>query len=218
MPDPDYTALGIVLDESGSMSSHVETAIDGYNEFLDNQKSLDAGRATLTRTIFNHEFPPRMTHADLGAAEPLSEETYNPGGRTALLDAVGYTIDEMGERFDAMGEADKPANVLVTIITDGKENSSQEYSASQIEDKIQQQEEEWGWEFIYIGAGVDDFADPDAMGISDQKRAKQTGDTEGVQQAYDQAAQAAANVRQKGAAGDYREGGQLDFDDGDGDE
>ena len=215
MPDPNYTAIGIVLDESGSMSSHVQTAIDGYNELLDDQKRLDAGRATLTRTIFNHEYPPRTQHADLESAEPLSEATYDPGGRTALWDAVGHTIDEMGARFDAMDEDETPAHVLVAIITDGKENSSEEYSADQVRELIEQQEDEWGWEFIYLGAGVDDFADPDAMGLDDQQRTQQSKDEQGVQEAYDQAARAAANVRQKGAAGDYQEGGQLDFDDSD---
>jgi hypothetical protein len=212
MPDTDYTALGVIVDESGSMSSHKETAIDGYNEFLDNQKQLDEGRATLTRTIFSHEFPPRSQHAELDSAEPLSATSYQPGGRTALLDAVGYTIDEMGKRFDAMDEGDKPANVLVAIITDGKENASEEYSPSQIREMVREQEEQWGWEFIYIGAGVEDFSDPDAMGVSQDRRAMQSKDTDGVRDAYDQVAAAAANARTKGTSGDFREGGRLDFD------
>ncbi|MFB6262942.1 MAG: hypothetical protein ABEL76_04860, partial [Bradymonadaceae bacterium] len=162
------------------------------------------------RTIFNHESPPRMRHAELEPAEPLSEETYAPGGRTALLDAVGYTIDRMGERFDDLPEEEKPSDVLVAIITDGKENASEEYDRAQIEERIREQEQQWGWDFVYIGAGVGDFADADAMGVADDARSNPDRDHEGLREAYDQVAAASANVRSDGSPGDFQDGGELD--------
>lgn len=164
MPDQDHTAIGLVIDKSGSMQDNKQAAIDGYNELLSEQQKID-GRVTVFRTMFNHHFPPDIRHESLDDFERLDDETYSPTGRTALIDAVGYTIDEMGDRFDKMDEDDKPSSVIVGVITDGKENASEEYTKEQLRSKIEQQEEEWDWEFIFIGAGIDDFSDARQMGI-----------------------------------------------------
>lgn len=215
MPDPDYTAIGIVLDESGSMQKHIDIAVDGFNEFLDDQKQLDEGRASLTLTTFNHEYPPKIQHMELDSAEELSEETYSPGGRTALLDAVGYTINQMGDRFDTMDEEDKPSNVMVAIITDGKENASEEHTRSDVKSMVEEQKNEWGWEFIFVGAGIEDFADAESMGLSKDRMTTNSADQSGFKHGYDQVATASANLRRKRSVGEYQDGGRLDTSDED---
>lgn len=214
MPDEDYTAIGIIIDKSGSMSDKVEFVVDGFNEFLGEQKEVD-GRATITTTFFDSAFPPEIEKGkDLQAMEELTEEDYNPGGRTALLDAVGYTIDEMGKRFDKMGEADKPSDVILCIITDGKENSSREYKREQIKDMIEEQEEEWGWDVIFIGAGIDAFSEAGDIGVDQMKTMSSKNTKGGYQRTYAAASKAA---RQKRVTGGVDASWKADLDEDDSD-
>jgi hypothetical protein len=207
MPNEDYTA--VVLDASGSMSSRRDETIRGYDKFISQQKEMDEGRMTLTRTIFS-DSPGKQdsidtTHHDLSETCSI-EGDYNPEGTTPLYDAIGATIDEMGAKFEAMDEDEKPSEVMVAIVTDGKENASVEYGLSDVQSLIQQQEEEWGWTFIFIGASLDDFSDARDMDISKDRMSGADDPLE----AYDQVATASANLRMDGSVGDYQEGGTLD--------
>jgi hypothetical protein len=84
---------------------------------------------------------------------------------TALLDAVGRAINETGERLSQMADADRPGLVIVAIITDGEENSSHEFTKSQIKDMIQHQTNKYSWQFTYLGANQDAFAEAQGIGI-----------------------------------------------------
>lgn len=88
----------------------------------------------------------------LGDVPQLTAATYSPRGATALLDAIGRTILETDRRLEAMGEADRPATVILAIFTDGKENASQEYTVKQISDLIRRYRDEKGWQFIFLAA------------------------------------------------------------------
>lgn len=78
-----------------------------------------------------------------------------PRGSTALLDAIGRSVTDLGEKFARMSEAKRPGTVVVIVITDGYENASREWSASAIKQLIEQQESEWNWDFNFLGAGLD---------------------------------------------------------------
>lgn len=197
-------ALGVVLDESGSMEAYREAAIGGYNELLENQRNVDAGSVMLVHTTFNDQYPPTLTVEDLDSAEPLDETSYRPRGRTALLDAVGFTIDAMRERFDEMAEDERPSDVLVAVITDGKENASEEYTELKVRAMTQYQQDEQDWEFVYIGAGIDDFTDARSMGISGRHTSKRRGSAAGIRRAYEQISSATTSMRVLGDLGDFQ--------------
>lgn len=151
------TEIAFILDRSGSMESIRPAAIDGFNAFLrDQQAAPDQARFTLV--FFESETEARHISIPISEIVPLDHETYIPGGCTALLDAIGETIDQLGRRFAAMPEADRPEHVTVAILTDGEENSSRHFTWGQIADRIKHQTEKYSWEFLFLGAGPDTIA------------------------------------------------------------
>ncbi len=93
----DYTEIAFVLDRSGSMESCAEAAIEGFNSFLQDQQDAK-GLAKLTIVLFDDEYLVPVRSVPAIEVLPLNRETYVPRSMTALLDAVGRTIDELGER------------------------------------------------------------------------------------------------------------------------
>lgn len=163
----DYTDVTVVLDRSGSMSSIREDMEGGFNEFIEKQKALP-GEMRVSLYQFDTEY--ERVYAGLGVKD-LPKLKLEPRGGTALLDALGRAIDETGSRLRAMPEAERPAKVVLLVITDGEENSSRERTAEQVKKLVQQQENEWRWQFVYLGANVDAFAAGASIGVSAGKSA-----------------------------------------------
>ena len=133
----DHTHITVILDRSGSMQSMTQATIAGTNEFLAAQQATmdDHGQpipATFTLVLFDHEYLPIYQRVDIQTARPLTLETYVPHGNTALLDAIGRAIDDLGADLAATPEADRPSKVIIAILTDGEENSSTRYSMADI--------------------------------------------------------------------------------------
>lgn len=164
MTKPDSCAIAVVLDRSGSMASIRQATIDGFNEFLAAQKAAP-GKATFTLVQFDHEYIVVCDRQPLAEAKPLDGQTYVPGGTTALLDAIGRTINDLGGQIASMPEADRPSRVLFTIITDGYENASHEYTRSRIFEMITHQREKYAWEFMFLAANQDAIASGGEIGI-----------------------------------------------------
>ena len=139
-----------LLDRSGSMESCWEDTIGGYNSFVDSQKSLGG---TMTLFQFDHEILESYKDVAIADVKPLNKETYTPRGSTALLDAIGKVIKDGGD------------NRVVVILTDGLENASKTYTKAHIRDLITAKEKE-GWQFIYLGANQDAFAEGELLGIN----------------------------------------------------
>lgn len=166
--------IAFILDRSGSMSSMTRAAIDGFNEFLQGQQqTLDNDGhplpADFTLILFDHEYLPVEQRRPIAEVKPLTRETFQPRGNTALLDAIGRTIDELGAKLAAMPEADRPQKVIIAILTDGHENSSRQYSLGDIHEKIRHQTEVYDWEFLFLAANQDAIAAAAAMGIESSK-------------------------------------------------
>jgi hypothetical protein len=89
-----------------------------------------------------------------------------PRGSTALLDAVGRAINETGERLAKMPEAERPGLVVFVVMTDGPENSSREFTKSHIKQMIEHQQSVYKWQFTFLGANQDAFAEGGAMGVA----------------------------------------------------
>lgn len=150
----DETDITVVLDRSGSMETVREDTIGGFNSFLEEQKAVP-GSARLSLVQFDDQYEIVYECRGIQAAPALSRRTFVPRGSTALLDAIGRTMNATGARLTALPEAARPEKVLLVVMTDGQENASQEFTGSQIFDMITHQREKYQWEIVFIGANQD---------------------------------------------------------------
>jgi uncharacterized protein YegL len=157
--------ITIVLDRSGSMQSVAGETILGFNTFLSGQKS-GAYKANLTLVQFDHEYELLYQALDIYEALPLTHETYIPRGMTALLDAIGKTINATKDRIKLLNNQGAFPKVIFVIITDGHENNSKVFNRSQIFEKITKMEKKHNWEFVFLGANQDAIEEASFMGIS----------------------------------------------------
>lgn len=146
----DRVHIVFLLDRSGSMTSLREAAVAGLNSFLAHQRRL-APDATATVVLFAEVAQTVCVNTPLSEAH-LELSDYVPGGRTALVDAVGSTIDLVGLRIARLAPDDRPGRVLFAILTDGEENASRGYTALDVQWRIRRQTEIYGWEFLFLGA------------------------------------------------------------------
>lgn len=160
----DLTDITVVLDRSGSMSNVRVDTIGGFNVFLEEQRKAP-GSAKLTLVQFDHEFTRVVDAIDVENVAPLTDLTYIPRGNTALLDAIGRSIVETGQRLAALPEMERPGIVVFAIITDGHENASKEYSRGAVFDMITLQREKYSWQFLFLGANQDAIAAGQSFGI-----------------------------------------------------
>ena len=123
----NYTHLVLVLDASGSMGKLTSDTIGSFNSFLSDQKALP-DEATFTLCTFNDDTKLVHHFEKLASVPDLTNKTYKPNGSTALLDAMGSTIDSVGEKLSSMPESERPSKVLFMVITDGEENVSSRFT------------------------------------------------------------------------------------------
>ena len=141
----------IIMDRSGSMWDIQKPAIQGYNEVLggvksDAKKYADSQEHLITLVLFDSSSIDEVYwNADPAKAEILTPETYVPGACTTLYDAIGRTLTKLEKEL----KSEENYSVVVTIITDGLENSSSEYSLSAIQSLIKHLKGE-GWSFAYM--------------------------------------------------------------------
>ncbi len=158
----DLTDITLVIDRSGSMEEIRADAEGGANAFI-REQAQQPGEALLTLVQFDDE------HEFVHRGIPIKQTpayTLVPRGSTALLDAVGRAINETGERLARMPEADRPGLVVFVILTDGEENSSKEFSKARVKEMIQRQQSEYNWQFTFLGADQDAFAEAGRLGIA----------------------------------------------------
>jgi|HubBroStandDraft_1064217.scaffolds.fasta_scaffold216442_2 hypothetical protein len=149
----DRSYLAVVLDRSGSMAGCRQATISGFNEFLAQQQA-EPEQARLYLAQFDDQYE-LVYDKPLNLAQKLTEDTYVPRGMTALFDAMGKTINDLGKKLSEIPESERPAKVLVAIITDGQENSSHEFFQWQIADLVREQQSKYSWKFVFIGANQD---------------------------------------------------------------
>ena len=150
MTNPDYTHAVLVVDRSGSMMDTQQAAQGGIDNFIEEQKNGE-GRLTLTIIEFDNQID---TVCDFMPIEEVNSYHLSPRGATALFDAIGVAINSTGEKLAELPEEDRPGKVVVTIVTDGYENSSREFNSFAIKDLISHQEEKYSWAFGFLGADL----------------------------------------------------------------
>lgn len=162
MPNKDYTAVVLVVDRSGSMSGIAATVQGALEEFV-NEQLQQPGRLTIDTVFFDTEVENRASFVD--PKETKLDLSVNPRGMTALFDAVGLKIDSFGLALAALPEDERPGKVIFVIATDGHENSSREITQELLAAKIKTQQDEFSWDFTFIGANQDAVLTAEALNI-----------------------------------------------------
>lgn len=151
MSNPNLTQLVFLLDRSGSMQSIASDVIGGFEAFVAEQRAGE-GLCTATLAQFDDEYEVVYRGIAVGQVPPLA---LFPRGMTALHDSMGKLITDTATEINALPEDDKPGTVVVAIMTDGLENASREWRQPDIKALVEQQTNDHGWEFMYMGADQD---------------------------------------------------------------
>ena len=159
----DYTHISMVIDRSGSMSSCWNDVQGGYAEIVKTNKETP-GKATFTVAAFDTEYDILEDFTPI--AEVKDSLDVHPRGGTALLDAIGKTINSVGKKLAALVESERPAKVLFIVQTDGEENSSREFTPQAIKALIEEHNTKYNWQFQFVGASQQSVTEAKAWGFS----------------------------------------------------
>jgi hypothetical protein len=151
MTNPTKTLIAALLDRSGSMEDCKRATETGFDELIALQ-CTEPAEAVVTLSMFDNVYENVYANVPIADVGPLS---LLPRNTTAMLDAIGRFITEIGEHLTSLDETDRPGTVICLIMTDGYENASQEWSWDAVKALITQQREQYNWKFIFLGANID---------------------------------------------------------------
>jgi hypothetical protein len=162
----DYTHITVILDRTGSMESIRDDTIGGFNAFLGRQK-VEPGTATLTLVQFDSQDPYEVIYRfrPIDEIPELTRETYVPRASTPLLDALGRGINDLEKSLTELDEDARPSKIILVVVTDGHENSSREFTKSQIEKMVKEKSDKEDWQFVFLSADLAAFDDAMSVGI-----------------------------------------------------
>jgi hypothetical protein len=162
MTRSDLTHLYFLLDRSGSMQSIKSDIEGGFAAFVEEQRA-GAGACRATLAQFDDVYEVVYAGRAIADVPPLDLQ---PRNMTALHDAMGRLITEAGQELAAMKEADRPGTVIVAVMTDGMENASQEWTHPAVRALVTQQSDQYGWQFMYMGADQDAIEVGTQLGVA----------------------------------------------------
>jgi len=180
----NLTELVFILDRSGSMQGLEKDTIGGFNAMIEKQKKLN-GDVYVSTVLFDNECQVLHDRVSIRNIQPMTENDYVVRGCTALYDAVGGAIHHIGNVHKYAREEDVPEKTLFVITTDGMENASHRYTAGDVKMRIQRQKDQYGWEFIFLGANIDAAEAAGRMGIARNRTANFHSDGVGTRLNYD---------------------------------
>ncbi|MFT4415040.1 vWA domain-containing protein [Fredinandcohnia humi] len=205
------TELVFILDKSGSMAGLEEDTIGGYNAMLMKQKKAE-GEAYITTVLFNHHYELLHDRINVRGISPITENDYEVGGTTALLDAIGSTIQKINNVQKRTSKEERADKVLFVITTDGMENASREYTADKIKKMIENQKTKYGWDFMFLGANIDAISTAAQYGIDEDFAVDYHADAVGTKLNYEMLSEAVTNLRSgKKIDRSWKEGIERDY-------
>ena len=178
----ETTEMVFILDRSGSMAGLESDTIGGFNSMIEKQKGIE-GKAFVSTVLFNNRSFVLHDRIPLAEVKPLTDEDYQVGGMTALLDAVGDAIKHIKNVHKYAREEDRPQKTIFIITTDGMENSSHKFSYSEIKQFIEKQKE-LGWEFVFLGANIDAAEVAEHIGIDRRRAVNYHADDVGTEKVF----------------------------------
>jgi hypothetical protein len=164
MTDADLTLIAALLDRSGSMQSIKSDTEGGFDAYIEQQRGVPK-RIEVTLARFDTEYEPVYANRPIAQVPPLELQ---PRGMTALYDAVGRLITDVGAELAGRPENERPGTVIVVVLTDGHENSSREWTHEAVRALITQQQELYSWNFLFLGANMDAVETGSRMGFRRQ--------------------------------------------------
>ena len=176
------TELVFILDRSGSMSGLESDTIGGFNGMLTQHRSK-GGDVLVSTVLFDHENEVIHDRVRIADVPTLTSKEYYTRGCTALLDAMGDGIRHIKNVHKYARLEDRPARTMFIITTDGMENSSTRYTADQVRAMVKQQEEA-GWEFVFLGANIDAVEVAGGLGIRAENAVEFACDAAGVRENF----------------------------------
>jgi len=191
------TELVFILDRSGSMSGLTSDTIGGYNSFLEKQKETE-GECLVSTVLFNQNSKVVHDRVPLNEIEPMTKKDYYASGCTALIDAMGGAIHHIRNVHRYIREEDVPEHTIFVIMTDGLENASTKYSSDDVKKMVKQQEEK-GWEFLFLGANIDAVETAKEYGITEDRAVDFLCDKEGMGTNFEALSESVGKFRVTGA-------------------
>ncbi|CAM3164848.1 vWA domain-containing protein [Streptobacillus felis] len=174
------TEIVFILDESGSMKGLENDVIKGYNTLLNKQKK-EKGSAYISTVTFSTYSNVIHNRVDIKNVKAMEMEEYNPGGLTALLDAIGNSIKYISKKQ----KESKVDKTLFVIMTDGEENASKKYNYNDIKKMISYYKEKYSWDFMFLGANIDAIKEGEKISIEDGMAVNFNCDSEGIEINYE---------------------------------
>lgn len=193
MTDSNYTHILAIVDRSGSMSRCYKQMQEALNEFFAGQ-ALVEGKCLVDYVQFDNVYEKVFEDSPVADARAV----IHPRNATALLDAIGRGATELGRKLKNLSEVHRPGKVLVVVVTDGHENASREWSADKVRELVRQQEDQYNWEFLFLGANIDAVAVGNDYGFKFDNTL--TFDTSNASATMDSVSVYASNYRTVGSA------------------
>jgi uncharacterized protein YegL len=182
----NYVKIINIIDRSGSMGSMIDTAINGFNEFIQEQQTVE-GNALVSTVLFSsgmNFYNKLYENIDIKECFLLNKQNYTTGGMTALYDAIGKAIDDEIDQLGSLPKEERPSKTLCVILTDGYENKSEKFNKDSIREKISEMKEDFNWEFIFLAANEEASLTAETMGISKGNSYAFTNSSTGLKDAY----------------------------------
>ena len=167
--------------------------IGGFNAMMEKQKKTGE-KAVVSTVLFDDVCEVIHDRVPIEKIEKMTDKQYYVRGCTALLDAVGGAIHHIGNIHKYAREEDRPEKTIFVITTDGQENASCRYSREKIEKLVKKQQKKYGWEFIFIGANIDAYAEAQKYGIRKERAVNYVSDGIGTATVYAGVSKAVCSV------------------------
>ncbi|MCM3601210.1 VWA domain-containing protein [Robertmurraya korlensis] len=207
----NVTEVVFILDKSGSMAGLETDTIGGFNGMLNKQKKAE-GEAYVTTVLFNHQYELLHDRIHVKGISPITERDYEVGGTTALLDAIGFSIQKIVNVQKNTSVVERADQVLFVITTDGMENASREFTSEKIKKMITHQKEKYGWDFMFLGANIDAISTAAQFGIDEDFAVDYHADQMGTQLNYEMVSEAVIILRSgKKMDRSWKEGIERDY-------
>jgi len=190
----NLTELVFILDRSGSMGGLESDTIGGFNSMLTKQQA-EPGECRLTTILFDDKYEILHDRIDIKAVSQITNKEYYVRGSTALLDAMGKTINKIGNAQKYTAREYRAQRVLFVITTDGMENASREFSHDKIKSMIERQKSKHNWEFVFLGANMDAVDVANRYGIDASRAQTFYNDSEGIALNYAVLSKTISNYR-----------------------
>lgn len=194
MTRENFTSVNVIIDRSGSMEGLTHDTIGGFNTFVSDQKNVP-GDVSFTLCLFNTDYNVVHDSVPLASVPNLTAETYRANGYTALYDALGATIHNVGVKLAALPEEERPSKVIFLVITDGEDNRSKEYTLEQVRSMVTHQREKYSWEFVFMGANIDAIKAGTSLGVAAVNSVSYSASSIGTRRLYGAVSQSLGSYR-----------------------